>query len=187
LDPTITRIVLPGTGPVCIECASRGHIPELPFSASEVYTFGIAEPRTELDWDIDRARVIIAARPRTPLRLEPEWLQTWLRERASVTTEHLDHIPSSRSDTPGILVEIMASPPGGRPEPFRMLIDGNHRAARHVRDGLDFFAYLLTESEQRSICTYRLGGVVREIPTFPGRGVDDQRAGIIDADEERIA
>jgi hypothetical protein len=81
----------------------------------------------------------------------------------------------------------MASTPGRQPEPFRILIDGNHRAARHVRDGLDFFAYLLTESEQRSICTYRLGGVVREIPTFPGRGVDDQRAGIIDADEERIA
>jgi hypothetical protein len=98
LDPTNTRIVLPGRGPVCLEYASRGYIPDLPFSATEVYTFGITEPRTELDWDIDRARAIIAARPRNPLRLDPEWLQTWLSERTSVTAEHLDHIPSHRSD-----------------------------------------------------------------------------------------
>jgi hypothetical protein len=85
------------------------------------------------------------------------------------------------------VAEIMACARGGQPEPFRLLIDGNHRAARHLRDGLGFFAYLFSEQEQRSISTYRLGGAVVEIPTFPERGVDDQGAGIIEADEERVA
>ncbi len=103
----------------------------------------------------------------------------WLAERTAVTAEHIDHIPGDRLDEPGIVVEVVGGAPGEPPQPFRLLIDGTHRAAGNLRDGRECWAYLLTEQEQRSICTYRLGGHVAEMPTFPGAGVSDRDAGIL--------
>jgi len=178
-DSIINRVILPGVGPVCPECLSRGHLPALRLSPQEVYSFGLTEPQSQLDWDVDAARALIAARPRTTQRLDPVWLNNWLTERTSVTAEHLDHIPADKLDEPAILVEIMACPPGAIPQPFRILIDGTHRAASKQRDRQDCWAYLLTEEEQRSICTYRVEGQVVEVSTFPGRGVGEREAGII--------
>ena len=50
-------------------------------SPKEVYSFGVTEPEAQLDWDIDAARGLIAARPRTAQRLEQNWLESWLGER----------------------------------------------------------------------------------------------------------
>jgi hypothetical protein len=102
----------------------------------------------------------------------------WLTERTSITPEHLDHIPASKLDEPGILIEIIAGPSGCQPKPFRILIDGTHRAARKLRDHQDYWAFLLTEAEQYSICTYRLEGRVAELPSFPGPGITDREAGV---------
>ena len=60
------------------------------------------------------------------------------------------------------------------------------RAARRLRDGLNCWAYLLTEDEQRSICTYRRDGRVMECPTVPGPGIGDSDAGVfVTTDMER--
>jgi hypothetical protein len=179
MDSIVSRVILPGIGPVCPECLSRGHLPALRLSPREVYSFTMTEPCSQLDWDVDAARAMIAARPRTAQRLDPVWLQSWLTQRTSVTAEHLDHIPAAKLEQPAILVEIMACPPGGRPQPFRILIDGTHRAARRLRERQDCWAYILTEEEQRSICTYRVDSQVVAVPTFPGPGIGDREAGVI--------
>src|SRR5687767_14399104 len=105
MDSIISRVILPGVGPVCPECLSRGRLPALPLSPREVYSYGVPEPPCQFDWDVDAARALIAARPRVAQRLDAGWLRTWLSERTSVTTEHLEHIPTPLLDEPGILVE----------------------------------------------------------------------------------
>jgi len=178
MSSIITRVILPGLGPVCPECFSRGHIAALRLSPNEVYSFGVTEPQADFDWDVDAARALIAANPRTAQRLDPNWLESWLAERTTITPDHLDHIPADKLQEPGILIEIMACPPGCQPRPFRILIDGTHRGARAVRDGRECWAFLLTEEEQRSICTYQLEGQVAELPSFPGPGITDREAGV---------
>ena len=176
---SITRVILPGVGAVCPECFSRGHVAALPVKVPEVYSFGFSQPHARLDWDVDAARALVAARPRSPIRLDLLWLEHWLTERTPVTLGHLDHVPPDRLEEPCLLVEIMVAPPGGDAEPFRILIDGTHRAARRLRDDRDVWAYLLTEEEQRSVCTYAEAGVSSEIPTMPGPGLTDEQAGIV--------
>jgi len=147
----------------------------LPLSPREVYSFGISQPPVQIDWDIDAARALIEARPRIPQRLDPPWLELWLAERTSVTAEHLDHIPGAKLDEPAIIVEVVGGPPGQASQLFRLLIDGTHGAARKLRNGQECWAYLLTEQEQRSICTYRLQGRITEMPTFPWYGSERPR------------
>ncbi len=175
---SIARVIVPGLGSVCPECFSRGHVAALPHGVPEVYSFGLTEPASQLDWHIDRARALVAARPRAALRLDPEWIARWLAERTSFTPEHLDHLPDDTLEEPCLILEIVQCPPHGRPSPFRILIDGTHRAARRLRDGRQVLAYLLTEEEQRSVCAYRLEGSVMEIPNMPGPGITDEQAGI---------
>lgn len=179
MDPIITSVILPGVGPVCPEYLSRGHIPALPLSPAEVYSFGVAEPPAQLDWDIDSARRLIADRQRAAQRVDHSWLVQWLATRTTVTAQHLDHIPPEKIDEPAIMVEVVACPPGCHPRPFCILIDGTHRLARKLRDGQTCWAYLLTEQEQASICTYRIRGQVADIPTLPGWGIGAREAGII--------
>jgi hypothetical protein len=64
-------------------------------------------------------------------------LERWL-ERAQIDWEHVDHLPAFLG--PG----IMATLPSGCGMP---VIDGNHRAARALRDRHEFIAFVLDESE----------------------------------------
>lgn len=97
----------------------------------------------------------------------------------TITSGHLNHIPADRRDEPGIVVVVStAIGPEAPLYELPVLIDGSHRAALALHDGREFFAYLLTEDEQRSICTYRVGGQVTEIPLVPGPGVTDQQVGL---------
>jgi hypothetical protein len=178
---TVSRVILSGVGAVCVECLSRGHVAALPLPPGEVYTFGVTEPRAEYSWDVDAARAMVVDRPRNAPRVDRAWLASWLVERSSFTPEHLDHIPTDKLMEPGIVVEVLAGPSGSQPEPFAILIDGTHRAARCLRDGQEFSAYLLTEEEQRSICVYRRDGSVVECPSFPGQGITDRDPGVFGA------
>ncbi len=171
--------ILPSSGPVCLECFSRGFVGALPVKTDEVYTFSFTCPESELTWDIRRARELLARRPRQPRKLDPRRLTEWLRERVSVTPEHLEHIPVDKYREPGIAVIITtATSPDAPPHDFAILIDGSHRAALALRAGRDFSAYLLTEEEQRSICTYRVEGQVAEIPLISGPGITDADVGL---------
>ena len=89
----------------------------------------------------------------------------------------LDHLASLELERGGGRGD-RRGPPGGEPQPFRILIDGTHRATRKLRDHEDCWAFLLTEEEQFSICTYRLEGRVAELPSFPGPGITDREAGL---------
>ena len=179
MNSIISSVILPGVGPVCPECFSRGYVGPLSLGPKEVYSFGVSVLQAQLDWDVDAARALIAARPRTAQRLDPSWLRHWLTERTQFTLEHLIHIPPGRLAEPGILVEILGSPPGRQPERFRILIDGTHRAARRLQERQACWAYLLTEEEQRSICTYRRQGHIVGLPTTTGLGICEGQAGIL--------
>jgi hypothetical protein len=180
---SISQVILPGIGPVCPECYSRGHVGgglALPLGG-EVYTFTFLTPEgpAELTWDIDAARRLLAERPREPRLLNPHSLLAWLRRYVTITEQHLDHLPDDVLDEPGIMAIIeTAEAPGAPLRAFAILIDGSHRAARAVRDGRRFRAYLLTEQEQASIATYTINGQVEPLPTAPGPGVTDEDAGI---------
>ena len=73
--------------------------------------------------------------------LDPAWLLLWLVERSRFTLEHLHHIPADILDEPGILVEIAAGPLQAAPRPFRILIDGTHRAVRRMLESRSCWAY----------------------------------------------
>ena len=156
----ISSVILPGIGPVCPDA-----FPEDTFRLSDRARRGVlvcphrARP-AQLDWDIAAARTLIATRPRAPRRLDRDWLAFWLSRHANFSADHLEHIPTQCLDEPGVLVEIRVGPPAGQPVPFLILIDGTHRAARRLRDRQLVWAYLLTETVQRSICRYRNGGHV---------------------------
>ena len=178
MNSVVSHVILPGLGSVCPECFSRGHVGEFRLEVPETYTFGVTEPDAELEWDVAAARRFIQDRPRAAILLDPAWLLPWVVERSRFTLEHLDHIPVSQLDEPGILLEIVAGPNEAKLQAFRILIDGTHRAVRRMLDGRACWAYMLTEEEQRSICTYRKGGRVVQIPSLPARGVSDDDAGI---------
>jgi hypothetical protein len=179
----ISQVILPGIGPVCPECFSRGHVGgrlALP-AGGELYTFTFLTPDgpAELSWNIEAARRLLAERPREPRQLNTLSLLAWLRRHVTITEQHLDHLPDDVLEEPGIMVVIeTAEAPGAPLREFAILIDGSHRAARAVRDGRRYRAYLLTEQEQASIATYTLNGKVEPMPTIPGPGVTDEEAGI---------
>lgn len=81
------------------------------------------------------------------IRVEPEALQSWL-EHATIDRNHIDHIPLDVQH--GIMVTL----PHGLGMP---LIDGNHRAARALRDGTDFFAAVLNEKETLKLLRLTMG------------------------------
>ncbi len=176
----ISTVILPDLGAVCPECFGRGFVGGLPIDGREIYTFSMTEPESELSWDIARAQELLTQRPRRPKKLDPVELADWLRSRVTVTPRHLDHIPVEKRELPGIFVVITVAPgPGAPMSDFGMLIDGSHRAALALRDGRDFYAYLLTEQEQRSICTYTVEGKVTEIPQIAaGPGITPDDAGL---------
>jgi hypothetical protein len=74
-------------------------------------------------------------------------LEEWLKE-VRIDGEHLRHIPLDLG--PG----IMATLPSGCGMP---LIDGNHRAARALRDGSEFFVFILSERETLELLRRSMG------------------------------
>lgn len=61
---------------------------------------------------------------------------------------HLEHVDTR---FPGIIAHVRHRETSGDILRGHVLIDGNHRAARCLRDGQPFFAYVLTEEESECI------------------------------------
>ena len=120
----------------CPLCPVIGSKPD---QADQVYRF------LSLQFSISIAEVM--SRNHDLIRVEPSALQEWLRH-VKIDERHLDHIPPDRQH--GIMVTL----PNGLGRP---LIDGNHRAARTLRDGTHFFAAVLNERETLRLLRLTMG------------------------------
>lgn len=192
----ISRAIVGGKE-VCPECFVRGHFDDengqredystrLPETYTHVTNDMAGRTVYECEFDVVKARELIAARPRAvtimPVEALAEWTQT-----SNVTWEHIDHLPPEVRRRPGIVVfqlrrgtvtdldtgefirEVVV--------PMPIVIDGSHRGAGCLRDGEPFYVSLLTAAEARQVTTYKEdGGVVKPLP--------DDVAGTFPADHE---
>jgi hypothetical protein len=79
-------------------------------------------------------------------------LERWL-EHAHISWEHVDHLPLKLSA--GIMVTLPSD--CGMP-----VIDGNHRAARALRDRHEFLAFVLGESETLELLRRSMGRLIAD-------------------------
>lgn len=72
MSSIITHVILPGLGPVCPECFSRGHIAAFSLAPGEVYSYA----------EIQRLVIAreLSGRALLARRAEPSW---WLRPLAA--------------------------------------------------------------------------------------------------------
>jgi len=98
------------------------------------------------DFDVTRARAMVAD-GREPVEVDEESVRASL-EKCSMCWPHVDHVDPRY---PGIIAHVRYRTNDGEMIYGHVLIDGNHRAARCLRDGLPFFAQLLTEEESQEI------------------------------------
>lgn len=97
-------------------------------------------------FDVTLARELTAD-GREPVEVDDESVILSL-EDCKIYSDHVDHVDPKY---PGIIAHVEFPYPNGEIIRGHVLIDGNHRSARCLRDGLPFFAYLLTEDESRSV------------------------------------
>ncbi|MBL8812013.1 MAG: hypothetical protein JNM43_17745 [Planctomycetaceae bacterium] len=97
-------------------------------------------------YDVDLARKIVSD-GRDPVELEADDVE-YCVDNSRIYEQHLDHVDPQY---PGILAHLWGPGENGAWEHGHLLIDGNHRAARCLRDGIPFRAYLLTEDESEAI------------------------------------
>jgi hypothetical protein len=109
-------------------------------------------------YDVDEARVVVSD-GREPVDMDASDV-AYCVDNSRIHEQHLDHVDPRY---PGILAHLWGPGENGTWEHGHLLIDGNHRAARCLRDNLTFRAYLLTEDESERILRRGPGrdGVVR--------------------------
>ena len=97
-------------------------------------------------FDLPRARAL-ADDGREPVEVDEESVRVSVKE-SEIHAAHVDHVDPT---IPGIIAHVFYPTEEGEELHAHLLIDGNHRAARCLRDGLPYFAYVLTEGESRQI------------------------------------
>jgi hypothetical protein len=97
-------------------------------------------------FDVQKARKILAD-GRAPVEVDEESVR-YSVDSNTIYDEHVAHVDPSY---PGIIAHVFHPAPDGTEAHGHVLIDGNHRAARCLRDGIPFFAYILSEEESRAI------------------------------------
>ena len=97
-------------------------------------------------YDVDQARKLVSD-GREPVEIEPADVE-YCVDNSRIHEQHLDHV---NPEYPGILAHLWGQGHNGAIEHGHLLIDGNHRAARCLRDHLPFRAYVLTEDESEQI------------------------------------
>lgn len=96
-------------------------------------------------FDIDRAKAILAAAPRPEVAVDMSEAGHPVH-RGMIEERHLPHVDPTQ---PGVMATIHLVPKGCAPG--LVLIDGHHRQARALADGLPFTAYVLTAAETEQI------------------------------------
>jgi len=121
--------------PDCPRCRGFDH---------EVYRYHLG---AGYEFDVEAARRLVQD-GREPVEVEEDGL------RASVEFSRIDeaHVGHVDPVVPGLIAHIWFTDEGVTHH-GHVLIDGNHRAARCLRDGRPFLAYVLTEEESRAIVT----------------------------------
>jgi len=117
---------------------------ECPHCASGPETYGYL--KRQWVYDVDRARKLVAD-GRESVELDPDDV-AYCVDNSRIYKRHLDHVDPQY---PGIIAHLWGPGEGGTWEHGHVLIDGNHRAARCLRDGLPFSVYLLSEDESELI------------------------------------
>jgi glutamate-1-semialdehyde 2,1-aminomutase len=125
-----------------VEKASATDCPRCRRIKGEVYLYLY----NTYEFDVDRARVLVSD-GREALEIEEESVRTAV-ERSDIDDCHIPHV---NTDYPGIIAHLFHRTPDGEVVGAHLLIDGNHRAARCLREQRPFFAYLLSEEESRAI------------------------------------
>jgi glutamate-1-semialdehyde 2,1-aminomutase len=98
------------------------------------------------EFDVDRARELVGD-GREPVELEDESVRDSV-SHSDIDEEHVEHVNTTY---PGIIAHLFYRTRDAEEVQAHLLIDGNHRAARCLKDQRPFFAYVLTEEESRSI------------------------------------
>jgi hypothetical protein len=98
------------------------------------------------EFDVEAAKAFVAD-GHNPVEVEPDSIHDAIR-LGKIDEHHLDHVDPQY---PGIICFVWLTDDDGVTHRGHLLIDGNHRAARCLRDDRPFFAYLLTEDESRAI------------------------------------
>ena len=115
-----------------------------PHCASGPETYGYL--RRAYVYDVDAARQITSD-GREPVELESDDV-AYLVDSNRIHEQHIDHVDPT---FPGIIAHLWGPGEHNAWEHGHLLIDGNHRAARCLRDGLPFRAYVLSELESEQI------------------------------------
>jgi hypothetical protein len=116
----------------CPECRGR-------LEGFQIYTVTRLEDQALMAWDVGLA-LKICSDGRSPILIQPDQLDDMLRVN-QFDPRHLDHVDPA---PPGIACPVDYT---DDLQPILCLIDGSHRAARRRREGLAFFAYVLTDQE----------------------------------------
>ena len=98
--------------------------------------------RNTFKFDIDLAREILSD-GREPVEMDADDIQYSL-DRCEINEGHIDHVDPT---IPGIVTHVFVPDQEGNVHHATRLIDGHHRAARCLRDGLPYFVRVLTEEE----------------------------------------
>lgn len=97
-------------------------------------------------FDVDLAREICAD-GREPVEIDERSVARCI-ETCDVDFGHVPHVDPT---IPGIVAHVWSPEETGELIHGHRLIDGHHRAARCLQDGLPYFAYILTEEESRRV------------------------------------
>lgn len=124
---------------------SRSAIPETcPHCVSGEETYGYL--KRAWVYDVDEARKIVSD-GREPVEMDAADV-AYCVDNSRIHEQHIDHVDVR---WPGILAHLWGPGRDGSIQEGHLLIDGNHRAARCLRDQVPFRAYVLTEMESERI------------------------------------
>jgi hypothetical protein len=102
--------------------------------------------RGNYTFDVDLAREYISD-GRKPVLMEADDV-AYSIQRAEINEGHLEHVDPT---LPGIVCHVFVPTTDGEIVRATRLIDGHHRAARNLRDGTDFYVYVLSQRESVKI------------------------------------